>query len=290
MPGRGENEIYQDERKQSDALPHRRSDLEAAIINLQLGPLRSRVHQILDEHRAALPPVDGQTEDHRLWRLAMHRMDLRGYALTEEVVPPEADATGASGEPRRRIRLDPQEPEPDVRLMVNESAARFGPWNERLGLAMWGLKVFERDTSNGHDPARWRERLAQARTMDLTGLDQMETAMSGSGPGLVAAVWVRDHWDEMTLEERDWCITTVCAEITETADVWDEMTRMQRNSMDADRACAATIPLLLGKTVSDEQRNAVRRHLPRPSHIRPRRSAGTRFMRSPGISGLLIAP
>ena len=259
MPGRSENRYYEEERKQYDALPHRRSDLESAIVNLQLGSLGPRVHQILDEHRAALPPADEQTESDRLWRLAMHRMDLREYTLTKEVITAEGDeAGGPAAEPQRRIRLDPNEPEPDVRQMVDESAARFAPRNERLGLALWSLKVFEGDESNGHDPARWRERLAQAQTIELTGHDESETAMSGSGPGLVAAVCVRDHWDEMSPEERVWCVTTVCAEITETAEVWDEIARMQRNSMSADRSCASIISLLLGKSLSDEQQNAVR--------------------------------
>ena len=112
--------------------------------------------------------------------------------------------------PNKRIRLEPAAPEPDVQEMIDSSAATFAAMNERLGLSMWGLKVFDNEDSARFDPAQWRERLAQARTIDLSGLDEMEVASSGSGPGLVAAVCVRDHWDEMAQEERDWCVENVC--------------------------------------------------------------------------------
>jgi hypothetical protein len=193
----------------------------------------------------------------------MHRMDLRGYSVGEEVVDEapvgqEAPAATEPPEPpRRRIRLEPAAPEPDVQEMVDDSAARFAAMNERLGLSMWGLKVFEREDIARYDPAQWRERLAQARTIDLSGIDERELASSASGPGLVAAVCVRDHWDEMMQEERDWCVESVCAEVMETANVWNEMARMQRYSMSADRSCARVVSLLLGKPLSPDRRSLV---------------------------------
>src|SRR5439155_7454503 len=91
LPGSGENKIYANERKEANAMPHRRNDLEFAVMNLQLGPLRPRVHEILDQHRAALGPIDEQTEDDRVWRLSMHRMDMRQYSVADEVVEDASD-------------------------------------------------------------------------------------------------------------------------------------------------------------------------------------------------------
>jgi hypothetical protein len=71
--------IYDDERRRADSLQHRKHDLEALAIKLQLGAQRDVVWQILDEYRAALPEVGEQTEGDRLWRLALHRMDVRTY-------------------------------------------------------------------------------------------------------------------------------------------------------------------------------------------------------------------
>ena len=69
--------IFDRERKTADALPHRSKDLEVAIGNLQLGSLQPRVYALLDAHRASLPQPDVQNERDKVWRLAIHRMDLK---------------------------------------------------------------------------------------------------------------------------------------------------------------------------------------------------------------------
>jgi hypothetical protein len=81
------NEIYEVERKEADARPHRQQDLEMAIANLQLGQLAPRVHEILDRHRAEMALVEEQDENDRIWRLAIHRMDLRQYTINATVQP-----------------------------------------------------------------------------------------------------------------------------------------------------------------------------------------------------------
>ena len=93
---RADDQVYQMERKKADALPHRQDDLEAAVFNLQFGPFAPRVHALLDNHLAALPPKEQQDEDDRLWRLAIHRMDLRQYSVSDtpgpEIPDPQAKA------------------------------------------------------------------------------------------------------------------------------------------------------------------------------------------------------
>jgi len=54
---------------------------------------------------------------------------------------------------------------------------------------------------------------------------------SRHGPGFVAAVCVRDHWDEMSVEERDWCVDVVVSEILRQSDQWSQVEQMQRFSM-----------------------------------------------------------
>lgn len=93
--------IYEMERKEADAFPHRRRDLEFAILNLQLGPLAPQVYKIVDEHRKALPPVAEQDENDRIWRLALHRMDLRQYSVAEN----KAEASDSPGEPASSEKL-----------------------------------------------------------------------------------------------------------------------------------------------------------------------------------------
>jgi hypothetical protein len=255
------NKIYEEERKEADARPHRRHDLETAIANLQLGPLAPRVREILDQHRAAMPPIEEQEEEDRIWRLAIHRMDLRQYTVAEET--PEAPVTekGADPEPAgpQQIRLDLKQPEPDVKEMVDQSTVQFQAMNARLGLMMWGMKVFRGEDNASFDPAKWRERLVEARTA-ATG-EGGDHEPGHGGPGYTAAVCVRDHWDEMTGDERDWCVDRVCSEVERTADHWNQTARVQRYDIAADRPCAWVVCLLLGKSLSEAQRTRVRQTL-----------------------------
>ena len=152
------NRIYQDERKAADALRHRSHDLEAAIANLQLGPLAPKVHEILDRYRAEMRPVDDQNEEDRIWRLAMHRMDLRQYTIAEDApeAPVVAEVPTPPAEGQQYLRLNPNEPEPDVKEMVDKSAAQAQVMNAKLGLLMWGMKAFRGEESAAYDPAMWR--------------------------------------------------------------------------------------------------------------------------------------
>jgi hypothetical protein len=257
------DKVYNAERKEADARPHRRYDLETAIANLQLGPLAPRVHEILDRHRAEMPPMEQQDEDDRVWRLAMHRMDLRQYTIAEDAaeasVAPEGRTSPEGG--RQYVRLDLKVPEPDVKEMVDRSDAQFQAMNARLGLLMWGLKVFGHEESTTYDPAQWRERLQEARANGFGDASGDEHDLGQGGPGFIAAVCIRDHWEEMSSDERDWCVGVVCSEVEREGDNWNRFARMQRFGMSADRPCAWVLPLLLGKSLGDAQGSRVRRVL-----------------------------
>ena len=250
-----DTKVYEEERKEANRLPHRRQDLETAIIKLQFGPYAPRVHAILDQHLTALPPQSEQGESDLWWRLALHRMDLRQYTIsdTKGSEPLDAEA-GASESAKHYLQLEPNTLDADLQAMVDESTAGVGSMSARLGVQMWGCQIFERKNGN-YDPSQWREKLAEARTMDR---EAEHADGSWNAPGFVAAVCVRDHWDEMFVDERDWCVDVVCAEILRKSDQWNYIERVQRFSMAADRPCAATVPLLLGKPLTAQQTRCVR--------------------------------
>jgi hypothetical protein len=259
FPSLGENKVYEHERVTADARPHRKHDLALAVLNLQLGPLASRVQDALDRHRAALPLPGKQNEGDRVWRLALHRMDARRYKATEPT-PSDPSADGASAPVAKPgfIRLDLDVPESDMREMVDEAAAHLKDINALSALYMWAAKVFEGKPGN-YDPAQWRQRLEEAIAVAKREPDG-EYDWGRDAPGLVAAVCVRDQWEEMTPEHRNWCVDTVCSEV-EKSDQWSHLARMQRNSMSADRACATVVPLLAGKRLDEDRRERARRGL-----------------------------
>jgi hypothetical protein len=259
FPSRGENQIYERERVTANARPHRKHDLELAVLNLQIGPLAARVQEALDLHRSALPQPERQDEGDRVWRLALHRMDLRRRKATEHT-PAEPSADGASAPAAKTggVRLDLDVPESDLKEMVNEAAAFLEDMNARSTLYMWATTVFERKPGN-YDPAQWRQRLEEAIAVAKREPDG-EYDWGRDAPGLVAAVCVRDHWEDMTPEHRNWCVDTVCSEI-EKSDQWSHVARVQRDLMSADRACATVVPLLAGKRLDEGRSERARKGL-----------------------------
>lgn len=250
-----EKKIYEEERKKSNALPHRQQDLESAIANLQLGSLATRVHAVIDCHLAALPAADKRDEDDLTWRLALHRMDLRQYDVVEAQSAVDGTSTADDRQlQQNQIRLAPKRPIPEVQQLIDTSTKRLSETNARLGIYMWGVRIFERDSGSA-DPGQWREKLAGVQRMDRA-IEHLDN--SRNAPGFVAAVCVRDHWEEMSPQEQDWCSDIICSEISRHADEWGTIDRMQRFSMLADRPCAFVVPLLLSKPLTEAQTTRVR--------------------------------
>jgi hypothetical protein len=145
---RAENKTYEEERKKSNALSHRKHDLEAAIANLQLGPLAPRVHAIIDRYIAALPAPDKRNKHDLTWQLALHRMDFRQYNVADtQPAAGEIAAADGKGPPKNYIRLEPKPPAPEVQQLIDESTKTFGEMNARLGVYMWGLRIATRGST-----------------------------------------------------------------------------------------------------------------------------------------------
>ena len=256
----GDNMIYNDERREANNLPHRKKYLEDAIRNIQLGPHANRVYEIIDQHRGALPPVSEQTDDERLWRLAMNRMDLRTYSISEVTTAEKDTPTDtASTEPiQYQIQMDPDELAPDLKDIVDTNDSIFNTINTGISLQMWGDSVFRKKDTDTYDPEKWQQCLDLARTQRNNDSGNEEIDLYRSGPGLVAAVCTRDRWQEMSDDERDWCVDTICEEVNRRADIWDDISRLQRFDLNADQPCARIISSLLGKQLNDIQKSQVR--------------------------------
>ena len=250
-----DHHVYEMERKQADASPHHQRDLEAAIASLQLGPLAPRVHVLLDKHLAALPPREQQDEGDRLWRLSIHRMDLRQYTVSDTPGPEILDPEAKSGDsPTRYVRLDPKPPDADVQAMVDEGASRLAAINARLGVLMWGIQVFRRKNGK-YDLSQWAVKLAEAQAMDREAGQEDGTQHA---PGYIAAVSIRDHWGDMSPAQREWCVDTVCAEVLRHADDVDRMACVQNNPMAADRVCVFVLATLLRKPLDPTRTERVK--------------------------------
>ncbi|MDE0453923.1 MAG: ATP-binding protein [Gammaproteobacteria bacterium] len=249
-----ESEVYGEERAKADALTHRGTHLETAILELQFGPFAPRVAAALDAYKQSLPPVSAQTESDRMWRLALHRMDLRGMKLSEPEEEVSDDDQPSENQPpakkKRRLffRLLPKRLDPDLAPIVEQNEIEHARVGAQLEVLMWGIRVWERDYGS-HDPSCWREMLSRARTTsDFETATELGTE---NAPGAVAAVCIRDHWTEMSASEQSWCAERACSEVLRTADNWSSLERVQRNAMAADRHGAAAVVALVRGTRSE---------------------------------------
>ena len=265
--------MFEQERKGANELPHRREDLESLAIRMQLGKHRDEVREIIDRHRAELPQE--ASRETRVWRLALHRMDLRGY---ERQDPPEGAQMEGGEDVGNRVYLGPGKMEADVREMVEEAAGSFEAVNRYLGLTSLARRMWERDASVAE--VEWRvSLLAKAQAVEAE-LDEAED-LYRDGPGFAAAVCIRDHLDELDAPHFEWCARRVDLEVRRKAETVDQVDRLGR-MLRADRVCASVVPLLAVQLRKPEgvDLGALLSASPYPSH---RRGGGVRVQRARGV-------
>jgi len=258
FPRFGINQIYEEERKKSNALPHRGHDLEALAVKLQfIEGQREAVFEIIDHHRASLPPVGEQSEEHRLWRLALHRMDIRGFrpVAQAEAEPIRVEDSEEDETRARRIYLRPGEIEPDLQEIIDRHAPVAAQQEQDLALLNWGMAAWEGRESPRLDISDWKTFLERARARDA---EPEPEDFARGGPGMIAAVCARDHWDEMSPEDRAWCVEKLVQEIERECDSEDDLIRHSRGACQPDRQAAYILPGLLAKDIPDPQKVRIR--------------------------------
>lgn len=262
------NRVHDDDRKASDALEHRRRDLETVAPMLQCTEQGAQIGEIIDAHIKQLPPLDAQNDEDRIWRLALHRMDLRNYELDEsnkivtETAPAQDGAASPADGERRSVQIPLRltEPEQDIQEMLNRSSDAEKDFLSSIELMNWGFATFERQPGRS-DPTRWREMLQKSKSAVESWTPDAKGALprlATGSPAFIAVVCVRDHWDEMEQQDRDWCIEQLEAALREDAETTNETLRASRSDMDAAVAAASVTPILLTKVSSASEVDRVK--------------------------------
>ena len=124
--------------------------------------------------------------------------------------------------------------------------------NEQIGIALqltnWGRAEWERGSGDGGSDT-WRAVLDQAK--ELQRSEQRVTSFDDDAVGYVAAICIRDHWDEMAMDDRQWCLNTVIAEIEHESDSDDYMVHVSIHAGNADRPAAYVLPKVLALVPGD---------------------------------------
>lgn len=232
--------LFQEERLASNKLPHRRRDLEKFTLDLQLGTLRDRVWAILDQHLADLPPLDQQDDGDRIWRLCLSRMDLRKY-----------EHTGVTQDGYSQIQM--RQPESDIQAVIDRSAPELDRHSRHLSLFLWSINQFERGAGYADKVSEWRSRLEEAKICYQAILAvPEEMGMPSGGPGIVAAVCIRDHWDELDADDRQWCTATILDHVLRSPVGEDSTAFVAKNPFNGVPACAHVLPLMRIRSGPDQ--------------------------------------
>lgn len=241
-----EHDEFEQERKRAFERPHRQGDLEHLAVRLQLSRHRTAVQRLLDGYMAELPPPEGQDEETKLWRLHLHRIDIRNFRVSSVL-------------PDGRTIIHASEPPPDVKEVVEKHRPRLEQANRRMGLWLWAMQCWERKPGTNSDPKEWRERLAEAQRMseEETNERRIENRLEDSAVPQIGAICIRDHWDEMTEEDREWCRACVCDAAVDGADDRSHWGSLMRGTLDLNISAAEVLALLLRKELPIAQKQEV---------------------------------
>ena len=241
------SEVFRDERIQSNDLEHRQLSLESLAVNLQFGELGQEVWEILDVHLSKIPAESERDSSDRKWLFALRRMDLR----KQEFVPLSQDSEGVGdeGDSRPKVVFQPviREMDADLQELVERNDADVQQVNQSLALYSWVARQWD-DGPGLDDEGFWREALSQVRgevpDIEFSRLILREV------PQRVAAICVRDYWEELDVTSRNWCIETLIREIPVTshdADFIEPITGLPfvGKIMNADGFAAYVLPKIV---------------------------------------------
>ena len=242
--------FYEDERKRSNALGHRRHDLEALALKLQLAGKAEQVWAIIDSHRARIPDKCERTDENMAWLLALHRMNARNYEAEVARTSPKGGVSRHEVEESRTISFKSKGIDADLQEFVDDGAGERQQLLTATSLMGWAYQQWERHADGG-DVDSWRTVLIQAveAQKEETAVDP--GGLTSSGLGVVAAVCARDHWEDLGADDRQWCLDTLIAEIERHSDSGHHSPWMPNDPMTAARHGAYVLPKFLAHDPQD---------------------------------------
>jgi hypothetical protein len=233
------DQLFQKERLESKKLPHRGGHLESLAFNLQMTDRRQAVFDIIDMHRAKLPPASQQDNEDLLWRLALDRMDLRQYE-------------GRRLEDSDAIELRMRAPTDDVQKFISDGAPERERLNNQARLMVWARNQFEKKPTHVGEAKAWPEMLALAKAIKSEFRDERDSAaFQNVGPNIAAAIGVRDYWDDLDEDDRAWCTGVVFELILKPLTAENISEFHAKNPMSGIVECAKNLALICNYLPND---------------------------------------
>ena len=180
--------------------------------------------------------------------LPHRRRDLK--SLASELQPGVRKGRSPDGQGGGRVadygaaKINPVQPD---RSIPEAEDSRAGA---SASLYAWGLERWNRD-SNGS--SEWRRALALARNGAEPRVESGLAYLAKNGPPVVAAVCVRDHWEEMSADERRWCVDEIASEVGRCSDNTNHSASVPTFFTDSDSIAARSLPKMLAADPDNEK-------------------------------------
>ena len=236
------HKLYANERERSNGLEHRKHTVETLACRLQFAGKRQEVCEILDSHYSVMPDADERSEDDHHFLLALYRMDTRRWELGEEIAVSNQSSSSSETDEWVGYSIRIKDMDEGLQNYLDDGAQESEQIRISLYLFSWARTEWERRHEDS-DSSEWRTNLAQAK--DLQQRPQPATNFDDDAVGYVAALCIRDHWDEMAKDDRQWCLKTAILELERENDSSDPIVRLSVHAGKADRPAAYVLPKIL---------------------------------------------
>jgi hypothetical protein len=228
-------ELYAEERRIAALRPWRRRHLEDLITHLQFSLLKEEALAVIDELRAQ--GIEGDA-----WRFRFHRIDSRGWEAVED-------------REHNRILFKPQQLEPDLEEIQQRTQDQTALMTRFFQMSSWAEKTFKKETLDRTYYSSWAEALTETKSLrELleSGLAGNIGKMYSGGVVKAAAVFLRDHSEELSDEDYLWCTELVLQAALSNADSQDITTKADKTDFDGAATAASVLPILLNVTEDDD--------------------------------------
>lgn len=186
------DKTHQQERINSNKLPHRKTPLMRHIVDVSWRnpEIRKKFEVILDGFYQELDPDD------LTWKKWLTDMDLRTWEVAQEFVSEEGNP-GFIVQPKY---------EPEVAKMVSQTQSQVQSDVPIGNASMWGLKMFKREAVENSTFEKWVECYENLKPSWKNPDSLRENArFIHFYPAGLAAVGVRDFLKNLTSEQKAWC-------------------------------------------------------------------------------------
>ena len=237
---------YTRELKKSNALQHRQRDLRDLALALQLKEDKEQVQEIIDAHLTGLTDDATMTGSDRQWQMTLYGMDLRN-----------ADFANAS----RVQNDDSPEIESGTVMSVPFNAERMGTGlqdylaagegerrllEDALSLFSWAQRFLEKRSTDVNS-GELKTILASAKNIQENNGKLSNVAVLEGGPVMSATVCVRDHFDELSEDDREWCVETLVSAVERDSDSKSLGVIASKTTMSPDVLAAHVLPKILAE-------------------------------------------